>query len=249
MIVYIACAKIMTGTAPRKLPFTTVPVFQSQANENAVKMASFSAGQLKRMLKVNDDIAKENWLRYQHFFDEDNVPQPAAFAYDGMVFRKLAPETFTDEELRYANSHLFIGSFLYGLLRPLDMIKKYRLEGNVVFPGEDGSNMCERWKPLLTDYFISQIKADDGVLVNLASYEMRDLFDWKKVEREVQVITPEFQVMKEGKPKTIVIYAKMCRGAMTRFILKNRIVNPFELLTFEYEGFRCDSENDYRFVL
>ena len=30
-------------------------------------------------------------------------------------------------------------------------------------------------------------------------------------------------VYKNGKPTTVVIYAKMCRGEMTRFILKNRI--------------------------
>ena len=37
---------------------------------------------------------------------------------------------------------------------------------------------------------------------------MKDLFDWKRVEQEVQVITPEFQVWKKGKLTTVVVYAK-----------------------------------------
>ena len=40
--------------------------------------------------------------------------------------------------------------------------------------------------------------------------------------------------------KTIVIYTKMCRGEMTRHILKNRITDPAALQAFEWEGFRFD---------
>ena len=48
----------------------------------------------------------------------------------------------------------------------------------------------------------------------------------------MRVITPEFQVWKAGHPKTVVIYAKMCRGEMTRFIVKNRLECPEELKSF-----------------
>ena len=91
-----------------------------------------------------------------------------------------------------------ITAFLYGLLRPLDGIKPYRLEGDVRLPEKGGISMFDYWKPLLTDYFIEEIKNCGGVLINLASAEMKDLFDWKRVEQEVRVITPEFQVWKAG---------------------------------------------------
>ena len=111
--------------------------------------------------------------------------------------------------------------------------------------------MFDYWKPLLTDYFIEEIKNCGGVLINLASAEMKDLFDWKRVEQEVRVITPEFQVWKAGQPKTVVIYAKMCRGEMTRFIVKNRLECPEELKSFSWEGFVWDeirsTENVWHF--
>lgn len=90
-------------------------------------------------------------------------------------------------------------------------------------PEKGGITMFDYWKPLLTDYFIEEIKKRGGILVNLASGEMKDLFDWKRVESEVRVVTPDFQVWKGGKLKTVVIYAKMCRGEMVRHIIKNRI--------------------------
>lgn len=109
------------------------------------------------------------------------------------------------------------------------------------------------WKPLLTDYFIEEIKKRGGILVNLASGEMKDLFDWKRVESEVCVVTPDFQVWKGGKLKTVVIYAKMCRGEMVRHIIKNRIGCPEDLRGFSWEGFTFDeglsTDNHLQFVL
>jgi cytoplasmic iron level regulating protein YaaA (DUF328/UPF0246 family) len=249
MQILIACAKIMTGRAPREIPFATEPVFQEQAHANAMQLLAYTVDELQEILHVNRDIALDNWKRFQAFHSFVDR-QPAVFSYDGMVFQRLAPETFSDDELRYANSHLLISSFLYGLLRPLDLVNKYRLEGNVVLPSNGGKSMFDYWKPILTDCFIDQIKSDDGILVNLASEEMRNLFDWKRVKREVKIITPEFKVEKDGKLKTIVIYTKMCRGAMTRYILKNKITDMESLKVFEYEGFRLDeSAGEWMFTL
>lgn len=66
--------------------------------------------------------------------------------------------------------------------------------------------------------------------------DLQPSFDWKKVEQSVRVITPDFKVWKNGKAETIVIYAKMARGQMTRYIVKNRITNPDALKDFTWEG-------------
>ena len=249
MQILIGCAKIMTGCAPSDISFATEPTFQSQANDNAMQMLNYSVEELCEMLHINRDMALENWKRFRSFHD-NSIRQPAAFCYDGMVYQRLAPETLSDSELRYANDHLMISSFLYGILRPLDIINKYRLEGNIILPNNNSKSMFDFWKPILTDWFINKIKADDGILIYLASDEMRNLFDWKRVKSEVKVITPTFKVDKNGKLKTIVIYTKMCRGAMARYIIKNRITNIDELKSFEYEGFSIDDSNEeWNYVL
>ena len=101
---------------------------------------------------------------------------PALLAYTGIVFKRLNPKDFTEEDWKYAQQHLFITSFLYGLLRPLDLIKNYRLEGDVRMPEHGDITMFEYWRPLLTEYFITEIKKQGNLLINLASAEMKDLF-------------------------------------------------------------------------
>lgn len=240
MQILLACAKIMTGTPPVNLPPCTLPAFQQEANGNALQMGEYSIDELQEMLKCNREIAAENLFRYRHFFDKTSRI-PAIFAYDGMVFRKLEPESLDAEALLYANNHLFIGSFLYGLLRPLDLVSRYRLEGDVVLP-KHATSMFQYWKPILTEWLIAHVKADDGILLNLASNEFKLLFDWKRVTKELRVIAPDFKIEKDGKLKNVTIYAKMCRGAMARHVVKRQISDVELLKEFEYEGFSYQSD-------
>ena len=71
----------------------------------------------------------------------------------------------------------------------------------------------------------------------LASEEYQHLFDWQRVRREVRIVQPLFYVRKGKDLKIQAVWAKTCRGAMTRFIIENRIANPEELNAFCYEGF------------
>lgn len=240
MLVFISCAKTMASRSTVAVPETTVPKFQTEAVRNALEMSQYSTSDLESLLRVNAKIAAENRLRFHDFCSEENRPMPAICAYTGAVFKRILPKDFSAEDFRYAQEHLRITSFLYGLLRPLDGIRPYRLEGDVRLPEKGGVSMFDYWKPLLTDCFIEDIKKQGGVLVNLASGEMKELFDWKRVEQEVHVVTPEFQVLKGDSLKTIVVYAKMCRGEMTRFIIKNRIERPEDLKAFAWEGFALD---------
>ena len=243
MMIYISCAKTMTAQSKLQVPFTTQPYFIDEARQNVMDISQFSMEELGHLLKINSKLAAENYFRYHNFFSSEDKGLPAILSYTGMVFKRLAVKDFSDDDFRYAQEHLLITSFLYGLLRPLDIIKNYRLEGDVRLPERGNISMFDYWKPVLTDFFIAEIKKQGGVLINLASNEMKDLFDWKRVCREVRVITPDFQVYKNGKLSTVVIYAKMCRGEMTRFILKNRIENPEQMKSFEWEGF-CYNENE-----
>jgi len=115
-------------------------------------------------------------------------------------------------------------------------------------PSGEGLNMFGFWKSRLTDMLIESVKADGGVLVHLATEEFQHLFDWQRVRREVRIVQPLFYVKKGNDLKIQAVWAKTCRGAMTRFILENRIDNPADLNAFSYEGFVYDSylgEPDY----
>ncbi|MFR8083392.1 MAG: peroxide stress protein YaaA, partial [Odoribacter splanchnicus] len=61
-------------------------------------------------------------------FDQADTPmKQALFAYNGSVFKTMQTDTIPVADLDYIQDHLRIVSVLYGLLRPLDLIKAYRL--------------------------------------------------------------------------------------------------------------------------
>ncbi|MCC8186788.1 MAG: peroxide stress protein YaaA [Bacteroides sp.] len=237
MLILLSCAKTMSPVGKLQFPFHSIPQFSRQASEIALYMSQFSVEELERLLRVHSKIAVENFRRYQAFHGEEAVSGPAVFAYTGIVFKRLSPRDFTEDQLSYMQDHLRITSFCYGLLRPMDLIRLYRLEGDVRIPELGGQTLFSYWKARLTDVFIEDIRKAGGVLCNLASEEMKGLFDWRRVEKEVKVVTPEFRVRKNDKLTTIVIYTKMNRGELARHILRNRIEDPKQLCSYTWEGF------------
>lgn len=240
MMTFISCAKTMTARSRLTFPFVSVPRFETEARENAMAMVQFGAEELEKLLRISPKLAAENRLRYHDFLSPGEPCLPALAAYTGIVFKRIHPQDFTEEDFVYAQEHLLIASFLYGLLRPLDGIRNYRMEGDVRLPERGDVTMFDFWKPLLTDFLVGEVGSKGNVLVNLASGEMKELFDWKKVCGEVQVVTPEFYVRKGNRLVTVVVYAKMCRGEMTRYILKRRIERAEDLKAFGWEGFAYD---------
>ena len=76
----------------------------------------------------------------------DEKPKlPAILAYHGQAYKHLKAETLNVDDFNYSQGKLWITSFLYGLLRPLDGILPYRMEGHVELPSGGGKNMFGFW--------------------------------------------------------------------------------------------------------
>ena len=248
MQIILASAKIMHDKL-KSVPDVSLssPRFQNEAVVFARDMAQYPSETIAEMLGCSQQIAAQNKLRFMQYFEEKPLI-PAILAYHGQAYKHLKAETLTADDLNYAQGKLWITSFLYGLLRSLDGILPYRMEGNVVLPSGEGQNMFGFWKSRLTDVLIDSVKADDGILIHLATEEYQHLFDWQRVRKEVRIIQPLFYVRKGNDLKMQAVWAKTCRGAMTRFIIENRITNPDELSAFCYEGFEYEptlGEPDY----
>lgn len=252
MHILLSPAKTITGTSKIKVPSGSIPQFQQAATDIALYMAQYSVEDLKRLLKLSPKLALESYERFQHFHSTDERPLQALLAYTGVVFKHINPKDFSEEDFLFAQTHLRIVSICYGLLRPLDLIKPYRMEYDIKLPELGDGNMYNFWKGRQTQSLIKEVKADDNLLINLASMDVQPAFEWKKIEDSVRIITPEFKVWKNGKAETIVIYAKMARGQMSRYIIKNKISNPEELKSFTWEGFQyketLSSENNWVFL-
>ena len=124
MQILLANAKIMFEKAGRKP--SSIPAFQSVADTLAAEMAQMDVEELSRQLDCSRKLAAENWKRYQDFAFAEKIP--AILAYNGQAYKHLRASTLSDQALSYAQQHLWITCFLYGLLRPLDGIVPYRME-------------------------------------------------------------------------------------------------------------------------
>lgn len=249
MQILLASAKIMRdGHNGCRMPLSE-PMFKSTALSFAADLARMSASDLSELFSCSVEIGETNRKRYSIFGTDEAEVLSAVHAYYGQAYKHLRSEDMTSEDLVWANSHLWISSCLWGLLRPLDGISLYRMEGGYVLPSTRGQKVQDFWKPLLTDVLIESVLADDGILVYLDTEEFRHLFDWKKVVEKIPVIIePKFHVRKNGKLTTPSVWAKTCRGAMTRFIIEKRITDVSRLREFVYEGFRYLDKGDDTFV-
>ena len=230
----------------------TKPLFQHEAEEIAWYMTHLSVDELKRSLKLSPKLVLESYKRFQDFHAADDPGLPALLAYTGVVFKHIHPEDFTAADFNFARQYLKIVSICYGLLSASDLIKPYRMEYDIKIPELTEGNMYQFWQGKQTQPLIDAVRADDGILLNLASQDVQPAFHWKQIEKEVRVITPEFKIRKDGKLKTIVIYAKMARGEMCRQIIRQQIQDPEAVKAFEWEGFHyrddLSTENNWVFL-
>lgn len=234
------------------MPAGTSPRFLQEADFIVSQMQAYSREQLQILLQISNKLTDLNYKRYRDFDDPHIPPKPALLAYTGSVFQHIAPHTFTKEDYRYAQKRIRIISTLYGLVRPLDLIKAYRIAFKMKIKGMQESNLYEYWFPKLTDPLIRDTQEAGGILINLASLDVMGALDMDKLQAKVRIVTPEFKEFRKGKYETIRTYAKMARGEMTRHILLNRLDRPEDIRNFEWDGFRycaeLSDEQKYIFV-
>jgi cytoplasmic iron level regulating protein YaaA (DUF328/UPF0246 family) len=169
-------------------------------------------------------------------------------AFDGDVYRGLgAAAGFRERDYTDAQKTLRILSGLYGLLRPLDAIRPYRLEMGTKLQTAHEADLYAFWGESITDALAQDLQASPGspALVNLASNEY---FAAVRVERlGARVVTPTFLDSKDGgEPRIVSFYAKRARGAMAGWIVRQRIRSVRALSEFDGLGYRYDSERSAR---
>ena len=201
----------------------TQPALLARSTKLMKKVKPWSVRKIKKGMHLSDKLAELNHERNQAWgepFTEDNARQ-AMLMFAGDVYVGLDAGTLDAEAMAWAQEHVGILSGLYGLLRPLDLIQPYRLEmGNKLV------NLYDFWGNLIDE------AVGDQVVVNLASNE------YSKVMGTRDMVTPKFKDVKDGKARTISFFAKQARGAMTRWIIDNRVDDPEQLKECDVMGYR-----------
>ena len=107
------------------------------------------------------------------------------------------------------------------------------------FPVGVKKNLYEFWKRKVTEKLNEELEEGE-LFVNLASNEYFKAIDIKTLK--VPVVTPVFKDFKNGEYKTIMTFAKLARGYMTRYIVDTGAKTIDDLKGFDYEGYRYSEE-------
>lgn len=223
----------------------TVPALMAQAEEIVGIMKQQSEADLKRLMKLSDNLAQLNVDRYRDWTTEtsEQRAKQAILAFRGDVYAGMAATAFEQGDFDFAQEHLRILSGLYGVLRPLDMIQPHRLEMGTKLQNSRGKDLYAFWKGESAVLVNEAAQAAGESIVNLASQEYFSSID--QTQLTFPVVTPVFKDQKNGVYKIISIYAKKARGMMCDFVIRNRLERPEQLKDFSAAGYRfVESESD-----
>lgn len=195
-----------------------------------------SARSLSKLMKISPALGQLNYERNQEWqlpFTQKNSRQ-AIYAFSGDVYRGLDAYSIPNDKLDKVQDSIRIISGLYGVLKPLDLIQPYRLEMSTKFPVGKNKNLYEFWKQKITNTLNDELE-DNELFLNLASNEYFKAIDTKVLK--VPVITAVFKDLKNGEYKTIMTFAKLARGYMTRYVIDTNANTIEDIKGFNYEGY------------
>lgn len=231
---------------PDTLEYTELPVYLEQAEEIMRWLQRRSYEELKKLWKCNDSIAQQNFKRLEGM-DLQGRLTPAVLSYEGIAYQYMAPSVFEENQLAYIQKHLRILSAFYGVLKPMDGVKPYRLEMQAKVAAAGYKNLYELWG----DRLYRSVRGKDGIIINLASKEYSKCID-KYLTGQDTYITCVFGELADGRTVQKGTYAKMARGEMVRFMAERNIEEPEEIKKFDRLNYRfreeLSSDREYVFV-
>lgn len=227
-------------------PVKSLPALLDKTIEIQNYIRTLSYAQAKKLWNCNDNLARLNYERHQNMELRRSLT-PAVIAYEGIQYQYMAPVVFTENALRYIDSHLFILSGFYGVLRPFDGVTPYRLEMQAKAQVKGTKDLYAFWG----DSLYRCVTDRDRMIINLASREYAKCIE-AFVRPEDTFITCVFGEKKDGKVVQKGTQAKMARGEMVRYLAEGQIEAAEQIKDFRGLGYSFDenlsSEREFIFL-
>jgi cytoplasmic iron level regulating protein YaaA (DUF328/UPF0246 family) len=234
MKILISPAKSLDFENIVETDINSIPQFIDKATQINNSIKDLSAPDLSKLMTISPKLSNLNWLRNQDFQKNNSKEKQAIFAFNGDVYDGIDANTIATSNHEKLQSTLRILSGLYGILKPFDKIKPYRLEMGTKISINGSKNLYDFWKMNVTDSILKEIREKE-IIVNLASTEYFSVVDSSLFNNKI--ITPQFKDFKNGKLKIISFYAKKARGLMTRFLIDNDIQSSSDIEKFNSSGY------------
>ena len=214
----------------------TVPPYLESSKKIIKALRGYSADNLSKLMNTSEKISELNYnrnIKWSLPFNKSNSLQ-ALLMFKGDVYKGISVKDFNKDDFLFAQKSLRILSGLYGILKPLDLIQPYRLEMGTQLQIGKHRNLYDFWGDEITNILNSDKNND--YLINLASVEYFKSINVDNLKSKL--INVSFKEKRDGKYKIIAIYSKRARGLMSRYIIKNKIIDPKSLKKFNLEDYK-----------
>lgn len=253
MLILLSPSKKMDFNPKQITEKYTQPILIQHSFELINTLKQLSIEDLIKLMNISYGLAESNIERFKKWsipFTMNNSKQ-AILAFNGDVYEELKSTEMTENELLWSQNHLRILSGLYGILRPLDLIQPYRLPMGTKLQTNKSKDLYDFWDQLINDHLNQHIEEQKiKNVINLASKEYADAVNFEKIKAKCLNIT--FKENKNGKFRVVGINSKKARGAMARFIIKNKITDIEQLKEFKEKNYTYykeeSSEKEFVFV-
>ncbi|MBW6523834.1 peroxide stress protein YaaA [Sphingomonas sp. RHCKR47] len=234
MIALLSPAKTLDLDTPA--PFdATRPRFADEAATLAKAASHLTQKKLGELMHISPALAKLNADRFRDFADA--AERPAIYTFAGDVYTGFEVATLDEPAVRFAQDHLRLLSGLYGLLRPLDAMRPYRLEMGTRWAPRH-KKLTDWWGNRIADALAADVEEEgSGAILNLASNEYFATVDGK-LPAATRIIAVDFR---EGDGRFISFHAKKARGLMARWMVEHQVTNPDAMRGFDSDGYSYDA--------
>lgn len=221
---------------------TSTPVFQKEAETIVNVLKDYSVHELSEKFQISQEAASEAYEEYQHYDDPEYPRKPAIFAFDDLLFRSIKPSFFTPADYHYAQQNTRIVSSLYGLLRPMDLIKECRTSFSLKLSKLNSGDLCSVWRPLIKKQLEKDARKMGGEILYLAGDESMNMTGIASLSTKFRVIVARFKDWKDNKWKEFREFEDPAMAALSNWIIKNKIQNIADIKNWRWKGYRFNSE-------
>jgi hypothetical protein len=231
MIILLHTSKTMR-VAASQTPLRQ-PALLRKTVELATYLKTLSPTQLTHVMHVSAPLAEKTHETLAEWNIKPSRQTPAIESFIGDIYSGLQANKLTTAQRNYADTHLYILSGLYGVLRSNDGVSPYRLEMGYRLLAEPYANLYKFWGDS-----IAKILPKNETIINLAAVEYsRVVLPFVDSER---VITPKFLTYdaKTSEYTFVVVHAKIARGAFAHWLIISRVTTAEGLSQFAEIGYR-----------
>ncbi|MGT2769089.1 peroxide stress protein YaaA [Streptococcus ictaluri] len=212
--------KILTNYFPHHLSQKSKSILES--------ILSLSNQELAKAYHIKEAAVPKEVERFDCMIKEKAKAYPAYQLFNGLMYRYIKDDTFSDASLEYFLKHAFITSSFYGIIPADAKIAEHRLDFQTKLKVE-GQSLKNYWR---SDY--DAFAKEQSQLISLLSSEFEEVFS--KESRQLW-ISMKFLEEKDGQLKSHSTISKKARGAFLTACANHLVEQLDDLKALQFNGF------------